>query len=216
MKGKLLSMTLLISLMSLFSCNKEELKPQSKDIEWVKIEVPEAGTIYSLNGNIENYLIVGGLGEISKTSDKGLTWSVVHDNFTAYELRNRQDTLYAIEFWSSTSEDYFSIDNGNTWKLSPTKSLEDLRTKTVTSSKGTIYKIVPSETFPIQPAQVVMSSDGGSTWIDIFPYKRYIYSIYIDKSDRLYIGASGWEWNESINSFDPDSGNGNGVIYFTK
>ncbi len=75
-----------------------------------------------------------------------------------------------------------SIDNGDTWELYSNKSLDDLRTSTVTSSNGTIYKIVYSETYPAQPDQLLKSSDGGFTWIDIFPYKRSLYLIYLGAS----------------------------------
>ena len=215
MKGKILIAVTLVCLILLFSCERDKLEPQA-DFDWIQMDVPEAGTIYSLSGNIDNELIVGGLGGIRKTSNRGLMWSIVHDSVTAYELRKKQDTLFAIALYNSSYQDYYSIDNGDTWELYSNKSLDDLRTSTVTSSNGTIYKIVYSETYPAQPDQLLKSSDGGFTWIDIFPYKRSLYLIYLDDDDRLYLGANGWEWNESTNSFDTDSGDNNGVIYYIK
>ena len=213
MENKILITNVLICLVFLFSCKKDELEPQS-NYQWTKIEVPEAGTIYSFSGNIENELIIGGLGEIRKTTDKGNIWSVVQDSITAYEIRKSQDTLFAIALYNSTYTDYYSLDNGNTWHIHDNKSLEDLSVNTVTNSNGTIYKIVDPGTFPKQPDQVLKSSDGGSTWVDVFPYKRYIYAIYLDDDERLYLGVNGWEWDENTNSFDTDSGGNNGLIYY--
>ncbi|TVR80085.1 MAG: hypothetical protein EA412_05295 [Chitinophagaceae bacterium] len=215
MVNKILINSLLVCLILFSSCKKDESKPHA-NIEWIKIDVPNASTIHSLSGNIENELIAGGLSKIFKTSNQGNTWTVVHDGITAYELRKKEDTLFAIALYNHTYNDYFSLDNGETWQLSPEKSFENLRTNIVTASNGIIYKILRSETYPKQPDKVLMSSDGGSTWIDIFPYKRYIYTIYLDDDDRLYIGANGWEWNEDINSFDSSTGNNKGIIYYIK
>lgn len=218
MKNSILITSALICVVFLFSCKKEALEPQS-NYQWTKIVVPGASTIYSMSGNIRDELIIGGLGEIRKTTDGGSIWSIVQDSVTAYELRKSQDTLFAIALYNPSYLDYYSLNNGSTWNSHNDKIFEDSRVNSVTNSNGTIYKIVDPGTYPKQPDQVMKSSDGGSTWIDVFPYKRYIYSIYLDDDDRLYVGVNGWDSDANTNSFDfkltdTNSGEHNGYIYY--
>ncbi len=112
MKGKILIAVTLACLILLFSCERDKLEPQA-DFDWIKMDVPEASTIYSLSGNIDNELIVGGLGGIRKTSNRGLMWSIVHDSVTAYELRKKQDTLFAIALYNSSYQDYYSLNSSH-------------------------------------------------------------------------------------------------------
>jgi photosystem II stability/assembly factor-like uncharacterized protein len=181
---------------------------------WTKVTVLDALTIYCLYGNIDHELVIGGLNEIKKTKDGGKNWSTVKVDVTAYELREHQDTLLAISLYNSGYQDFYSLDNGDTWTLKKTKSLEDLRTRVVTTSNGIMYKIVDPRTYPKQPDSVLKSTDGGNSWEDIFPYKHYIYSIYLDKTDRLYIGVIGWEWKEETKVFDTNTEDNNAILYY--
>ncbi|TBW26553.1 two-component regulator propeller domain-containing protein [Gramella sp. KN1008] len=179
----------------------------------MQIEVPEASTVYSMYGSLQNELIIGGLGNIFKTTNKGVNWSIVQNDITAYELREKQDSIFAIALYNSTYKDFYTLDNGDSWHLHNKKSLQDLRTRSVTTSKGITYLVVSSETFPKQPDIVLRSNDGGSTWVDIFPYKHSIYSIYLDSDDNLYLGTNDWEWDETADTFDTNNKNNIGIIY---
>jgi photosystem II stability/assembly factor-like uncharacterized protein len=202
----------ILSILFSFSCEKNE---GEKNINsWTKVIVPDVSTVYCLYGNIDHELVIGGLSEIVKTKDGGKNWSTVKVDVTAYELREHQDTLLAISLYNSGYQDFYSLDNGDTWTLKENKSLENLRTRVVTASNGIMYKIVDPKTYPKQPDSVLKSTDGGNSWEDIFPYKHYIYSIYLDKTDRLYIGVIGWDWNEATKVFDTNTGGNNAILYY--
>lgn len=201
---------LLISLCLLFSCTYN-VSPNG--LNWNKLIVPEASTIYSMYGNIsEEFLIgAGGSGSILKTTDGGTNWRQVKDG-TTFEFREKEDTLFIVTL-SNTHPDYYSLDRGENWFPYWIRPLENMRTRIVTSSTGIIYKVVDSG-YPKEPDHVFKSIDNGATWTDIFPYQHYIYSIYLDNSDRLYIGVNGWDWDEESNTFDIDLEDKNAIIYY--
>lgn len=203
----------ILSILFSFSCEMNQVGEKNIN-SWTKVIVPNTLTIYSLYGNIDHELVIGGLSEIVKTKDGGKNWSTVKVDVTAYELREHQDTLLAISLYNSSYQDFYSLDNGNTWILKRNKSLVDLRTRVVTTSNGIMYKIVDPGTYPKQPDSVLKSTDGGNSWEDIFPYKHYIYSIYLDKTDRLYIGVIGWDWKEETKVFDTNTEDNNAILYY--
>ncbi|NOQ74460.1 MAG: hypothetical protein GQ574_20790 [Crocinitomix sp.] len=201
--------TLLIALT--LSCNKNR---DFKKKNWTKIVVPDAGVVYSMNGDIDSEFIIGGNGAIRKSTDTGETWPIVKHDITAYDLITIENTLFAISLYNESYADFYSLDQGDNWIPSLTKSLEDKRSNEVITSTGIIYKIVKSQTYPASPDSVLKSTDNGETWTAIFPFKHLIYSIYLDDFDRLYLGINGWEWDSDNNSFDSNTGDNAAIIYY--
>lgn len=174
---------------------------------WNEVRIPKSGAVYAMSGNVESRLIIAGNGEVFASESGGEEWSVVLEGITAYELRAKADTLYAIALYNKTYTDFYSVDNGNSWTVSKTKAMNDLRYSQVEDSKGNLYRLVLDNTYPKRPDGIIKSKDAGRSWEEIFPFKRYIYSIYLDEADRLYVGTNGWDWNgDAFENLSSESG----------
>jgi len=208
MNKLIISAVISLIILCCFSC-KKNLDNSLKENNWVKLIVPEAQTINSMIGNIDTELIIGSNG-IRKTRDKGNSWSIVNEHISVRKFIKKADTLFAV--LTSTYDAYYSLDNGDNWTIYDDEIMADFLLKPVTLSNGTIYKIEPDLTYPKRPDQVLKSTDNGNTWVNVFPFQHYIYSIYADENDRLYLGVSGWQWDETNQYFD--SSNKNAIIYY--
>ncbi|MEL7534217.1 MAG: hypothetical protein AAFN10_23130 [Bacteroidota bacterium] len=201
-----LSLLLGLSLASCSSINPFDRAPQ-----WELLQVPEAGTVYDIAGELSENLVVGGLGSIFLTQDQGETWQVVKEDFTIRRFEMRGDSLFAFSIGEGT---FYSLDMGLNWVESE-EALVDEFVFEVNLSNGQTYRIVPDITFPKQPDTVERSRDG-EEWEDVFPFQRYIYSIYADDQDRVYIGTNGWVWDEESNGFSVANGRLDGLVYYVK
>lgn len=209
MNKLIISTAISLVILCCFSCKKDTDNPQTEN-KWVKLTVPEAQTIHSMTGNIDTELIIASSDGIRKTRNMGNSWSNVKENISVRKFRKKADTLFAV--LTSTFDAYFSLDNGDNWTIYDDEIMADFLLKPVTLSDGTIYKIEPDLTYPKRPDQVLKSTDNGNTWVDVFPFQHYVYSIYADEDDRLYLGIIGWEWDEINQNFD--SSNKNAIIYY--
>ena len=109
------------------------------------------------------------------------------------------------------------MDSGETWQ--PLWANLDISGTVLTakSSSGIYYKLQSHADGEIGlPTSVQESTDNGKTWHDIFPYKNMIYSIYIDNTDRVYLGMNDWKWNGQTGSFDASMQPGNSILYYLK
>jgi hypothetical protein len=203
--------TLLIFVLISQSCKKDEDKvtPQS---EWESIEFADQGAIHSIYGSLEENLLIGTGLSIIKISDNGKSSKQVLQVKTQISTFLKDaDTLYAI----SNFQDYYSVDNGDSWQESsrnfmPFNRINDSELR---DSKGILYHhvAIPNGEL-ITPSLILRSSDNGTNWTNIFPYKRYVFSTYLDDKDRLYIGTINWEW-EGVGF----SGTGNtAILYYQK
>jgi len=201
-----------LSLFFLFlgSCNNS-LEPTETKNEWRKIELPDEGSVYSFFGSLNNFLLVGTVSHIMKSDDFGKSWDTVYQ--TPYSINTflkGKDTLFALSHFN----DYFSLNDGESWSPLNYNLSPEPRNDTVVASDGTMYRMQSvSDGELAQPTVIFESTDQGNSWKDIFPYKHYVYSIYIDNADRLYLGINGWEWDEEMKSFNATSGS-KAIIYY--
>ena len=177
---------------------------------WQMIEVPEVSTIYALHGSLENYLLVAGLNGVVKSNDHGKTWKTVLPKIIFGEFRQIEDTLIGV---TNDMQDYYSLDRGDSWQIYHA-NFDVIWRNTVQSSQGElVYKYEPSPTYPKRPDLVFQSSNGGVDWEDMLLDDVYVYSIHLDDSNRLYIGAVGWIWNAVLGTFE-DDGRLAGFLYY--
>lgn len=190
---KLISLyALIIIILTLQSCKKDDDKvtPQS---EWEKIEFSDQGAIHSIYGSLEENMLIGTARSIIKLTDSGNNIKEVLQVKTSISsFLKDADTLYAI----SNFQDYYSVDNGDSWQESK-KDFIPFQGSELKDSKGIMYHhvAIPNGEL-ITPSLILRSSDNGTNWENIFPYKRYIFSTHLDTKDRLYLGSINWDWDE--------------------
>ncbi|HTE34793.1 MAG TPA: hypothetical protein VK666_30660 [Chryseolinea sp.] len=192
------------------SCDDDS--PESA-VHWETIKIDHGGMVYSIYGDIDDFLIVGTIDKILRTTDGGKTWSEVQrteSSIGSFTEINR--VLYA----ASNFKDYRSDDDGLTWTelefdweiTQPDVQLED--------SRGAIYSFVTHSSGEIGlPITLLRSLDHGNSWQDILPYKIAAANAYLDKSDRLFLGTSGAKWDKDLGSFFSDDPEFPAYIYYT-
>jgi hypothetical protein len=193
--------------LTFYACNSDDDKI-TPEIQWEKIEFPDQGAIYSVYGALEERLLLGTSRAIIMLTDNGeVSREVLPMDEPVSNFMEVNDTLYAI----SNFRNHYSIDEGETWKVS-TKGWTPSDQNEFRDSKGILYYhiAVPNGEL-ITPSLILRSIDNGSNWENIFPFKHYVYSMYLDSNDRLYLGINGWEWDGL--SF---SGTGNTAILYYK
>jgi hypothetical protein len=173
------------------ACNSDDDKI-AHAIRWEKMEFPDQGTIHSVYGALEERLLLGTSRAIIMLTDNGkVSREVFKMDEPVSDFRVVDDTLYAIANFKS----YYSIDEGETWKVSA-KGLTPPYQNEFRDSKGILYHhIAISNGEVITPSLILRSIDSGTNWENIFPFKHYVYSMYIDSKDRLYLGTNGWPWD---------------------
>ncbi len=198
---------LLIASITFQACDSgDEVTPQS---QWEKIEFADQGAIYSMYGSLEENLLLGTSHSILKLTERGkVNKEVLRVNEPIADIMLMNDTLYAVTNFTS----YYSIDGGETWK-GANKGFVPFNQRELRDTKGILYQHVALANGElITPSLILRSSDNGTNWENIFPYKHYVYSMYLDSKDRLYLGINGWEWDGI--SF---SGKGNtAILYYWK
>ncbi len=202
------SLSLLLAL-SLNACSS--INPFNQAPEWELLRVPEAGTVYDIAGELSENLVVGGLGSIFLTQDQGETWQVVREDFTTRRFEMRGDSLFAFSLGDGT---LYSLDMGLNWQEIEEELVDEFNFE-VNLGNGQSYRVVSDNNFPKQPDAVEWTRDG-EEWEDVFPFKRYIYSIYADERDRVYIGANGWDWDEEQQEFTFSKDKSDGLVYYVK
>jgi len=173
------------------ACNSDDDKI-AHEIQWEKIEFPNQGTIHSVYGTLEERLLLGTSRAIVMLTDNGkVSREVFQMDEAVRDFRAVDDTLYAIANFKS----YYSIDEGDTWKVS-VKGLTPSDQNVFRDSKGTLYHhIALSNGEIITPSLILRSIDSGTNWENVFPFKHYVYSMYVDSKDRLYLGTNTWPWD---------------------
>ncbi|MEL6591731.1 MAG: hypothetical protein AAFQ68_16685 [Bacteroidota bacterium] len=205
-KGLGLLCLLLLSLSACNSFNLFDRQPQ-----WELLRVPEAGTVHDIAGDIEETLVVGGLDKIFLTEDQGESWQIVMEDVTTRRFEMRGDSLYVFSLGDGT---FYSLDMGQTWTESNEALIDEFRFE-VSLSNGDRYRWVADVTFPKEPDLIERTTDG-TNWENVFPFMRYVYSLYADDQDRVYVGTSGWDWNEEKGGFVVVPGRSDGLVYYVK
>lgn len=196
------------------ACRKNQTKdPTPATIQWSKVAVKGEGLISAFYGDINEQMIVGTNLNLLKTSDKGATWKTVARNIDQVrEFVVSGDSLIAI----SLGKDLFSFDKGDSWQLLSYDRMLDLdkiQVLEVVTTNNNIYKYIQNaDGENALPYDVLMSSDNRVSWKNVFPYKHYITDIYVDNSDKVYLGIWGATWNgQSFVSTNPPD---DAIIYY--
>ncbi|MFD3003031.1 WD40/YVTN/BNR-like repeat-containing protein [Pontibacter toksunensis] len=182
--------SLLLLLLALQSCESDDdITPQ---VQWEKIEFADQGPIYSIHGSLEDGLLLGTLRGVIKVTDNGKTSKeVLRVDTPITNLIKDGDVITAV----TNIKNYSSRDGGETWHDSD-KTYSPFHNREVYDSKGIIYHHVALNNGELgTPSLIMRSSDRGTNWENIFPHKRNVYSMYLDNTDRLYLGTSGSEWD---------------------
>lgn len=179
-------------------------------IEWNKMTIKGELSVGTFYGDIDKELIVSTDVNIFKTTDGGKTWRKVAQNVNKVrQFYLNGDTLFAISGWPN----YYSLDDGESWQMMSIEIPWDSPKQVITSDHRFFEYVMHADGENALPSQVLYSSDNGSTWKDVFPYKHYITSIYLDAQDKVYVGAGGFTWTESgFVSNNPDDA----IIYYTR
>lgn len=199
--------SLLVLLLAFQSCKSEDdVAPQ---IQWEKIEFADQGPIYSIHGSLEDGLLLGTLRAVVKVTDNGKTSrEVLRINTPITNLIQDGNVITAV----TINKNYSSSDGGETWHDSD-KPYSPFHSREVYDSRGVVYHHVALNNGELgTPSLIMRSSDGGTNWENIFPYKRYVYSMYLDSRDKLYLGTSGSDWDGQ--SFVSSSNAG--ILYYMK
>jgi photosystem II stability/assembly factor-like uncharacterized protein len=142
----------------------------------------------------QNHIIVGSPGGgVWKTTDGGVNWTVLTDNFSNIDVYalTIDPSVSSTYYWGSTSGIiYKSIDGGATWNL-----LAD-------TGYGTINKILihptdSSKMFCSSSAGIFKSTDSGVTWSLIHSGATSGYDIEFKPGDTNTIYASGENFYKS-------------------
>ena len=152
---------------------------------------PGVGRITSMafeNGNTDHMIVGGNTGGVWKTTDGGLNWTPLTDNFTtlrvsALAIDPTDATKY---FWGASSGNiYVSADSGATWNL-----LAD-------TGSGNVNKILidPTNTqkmyCSVENGGIYKSTNGGVNWSIINPTATNGYDVEFKPGDTNTIYASG-------------------------
>lgn len=140
--------------------------------------------IYTININAEGDIFLTKDGGILKSNDNGNSWTLKNNGLACNEsteifISSETDTMYALDCSKTL---YVSTDNAEHWV--PTGTLDWGIIKAI-NSKGQL--------FAIQGYQVLMSSDNGSTWQEIYNVAdtyTTIHHLVIDANDNIYIALS--------------------------
>ncbi len=178
-----------ICLLLFTGCSKSQNNAPSDDVEWNKIIFKDQISVTAFYGNINDQMIVGTDKGLFKTTDKGVTWKTTITRIDQVrKFVAIRDTIFGI----SLGSDLYSLDEGDSWRLLNYDIVPSLDHPPVISSENVIYKFV---TVPqgenALPSKLLQSTDNGVSWKNIFPYNQYITSLYIDNTDKLYVGAWG-------------------------
>lgn len=207
-RSKSVFLTGIILVVIACTAEKSMVGPRFK---WERLVIEGEGVVYSIYGSIEKSMLAGTLSNVVRSEDGGKTWQqVLAVQSPVGEFRTSGDTLLAITNFA----DYYSLDRGLTWSQHEIDLLTTHK-DSIRSSSGNWYKIKQSQSGELaNPSQVLESADGGKSWKNIFPYQHLIYTIYLDSSDRLYIGTNNWPWNEEKKSFEQVAEK-DAIIYYT-
>ena len=191
-----------LTAITLFACSRQEALPHAEK-HWIKVEIAgEHAAVYSIYGDINQSLFVTLYDKILNTTDGGKTWRTKLNSTSDFgKIEFTRDTLFAI----GNNDDYFSTDAGETWQLLD-HDIPLVHNWNLTAPNGTMYQVKMNfEGELALPSNVLESCNHGLTWKNIFPYQHYIYSVYADPHNALYIGvANTFVWNESSAMFDED------------
>lgn len=191
------------------ACNSDD-DENMHEIEWQKMEFPDKGSIYSIYGSLEDRLLLGTSQAIIMLTENGkVSREVLKLDGAIRGFEKLNDTLYAFAIFKS----HYSVDEGETWKESAKAFTPPSSQWKFRDSKGMLYyHVALSNGELVTPSLILRSIDNGTNWENIFPFKHYVYSMYIDSNDRLYLGINGWQWDGL--SFSGNSTTA--ILYYTK
>jgi photosystem II stability/assembly factor-like uncharacterized protein len=199
--------SVLVLLLTLQSCKSEDdVAPQ---VQWEKLEFTDQVSIYSIHGSLEDGLLLGTHRAIIKVTDNGKnSREVLIVNTPIANLIQDGDEITAV----TDLMNYSSRDGGETWHYS-NKPYSPFHSRELYDSKRVIYHHVALNNGTLRtPSLIMMSTNGGTNWENIFPYKRYINSMHLDSRDKLYLGALGAEWD----GLSFASGSNTATLYYMK
>src|SRR5687767_676347 len=162
-----------ISLSSIFllsSCDEQDIS--KKTIEWKKIEFPNEGVVYTVFGDLDDYLLVATSSKILRTDDGGLSWDTVQ-RVTAPigEFQPLNDNIYAI----SNFKDYISRDAGLTWEEMHFDHELNNQWEHFEDTNGNLYRVVKHFNGELAlPTTLLQSINRGNSWEVIFPHEHVI------------------------------------------
>jgi hypothetical protein len=226
-KYPLILITLLIA-----ACGSDDVDKAGNDPDWLKIEIPNAREAFAAVGNIDDTLIVTTWIKAYYTTDHGKTWVESYDfQGPVAGLLEKGDTiislhgtLFALDGYKYASSGLrYTVDFGNTWERMYRPDLKQ-RIGVVRSSSDTEYylkeNLTPiepgSNTFTVNPTDIMKKSVDGAIEQIQFPYKHNILNLYIDSEDRLYIVASGGIYQEETNGFLCCADDMSAIVYVSK
>lgn len=198
-------------------CSKEQNSGSTPtDMQWNKIVIKGEFAVFAMYGNIDEYLLAGTDLNLLKTTDKGLIWKTVIsriDQIREFSLNG--DTLIAI----GLGKDFYSFDEGDTWQLLLPDRLPktNQRPAEVKTSNNYIYKYIHNADGENGlPSDVLLSTDNGLSFKNVFPYQHYITSIYADNTDKVYLGIYGLVWKPDLPGFASANDPEDAIIYYTR
>jgi photosystem II stability/assembly factor-like uncharacterized protein len=210
MKRRELSFTIYIScILVLASCDEHDIS--RKKIEWKKIEFPNESAVYSVFGDLEEYLLVATSSKILRTDDGGLTWDTVqHVAAPIGEFQPLNDNIYAV----SNSKDYVSHDRGQTWEETDFDHEVSARWEHFEDTNGKLYRVVQHYNGELAlPTTLLQSVNKGNSWEVIFPHEHVVYCWHLDQQNRVYLGTTGDLWG---GQFFKDDIQNKAVLFYTE
>lgn len=214
----------ILNLFVIACSSDDEVKEEVfNDPDWLKLEIPNGREAYAIAGSLDDTLIVTTWTKAYYTVDEGKTWIESFDfQGPVMGLLEVNDTIFSL---SATGSDElgnrcaslaqrFTLNMGNTWKYTYHPNLVK-RIGFAESLQGTEYYLKENLTptapgassFYVNPTDVMKKSTTGIEENISFPYKHNILNLYVDSDDRLYIAASGGQYQEETNTFlccEPD------------
>lgn len=222
----------LILMLLLAACSADDHDHVVNDPDWLKLEIPNAREAFAVAGNIDDTLMVTTWTKAYYTIDQGKTWVESYDfQGPVMGLLEKSDTIFSLHgtlfnvdgFKYAASGRRYTVDYGDSWTYTHRPELQQ-RIGSVKSSSGIEYflkeNLTPveegSNTFTVNPTDIMARSAGGEESRIQFPYKHNILNLYMDMEDRLYIIASGGVYREETNSFLCCSEEMSAIVYVSR
>lgn len=192
-------------------CKKIYNEPQPAGLQWSKIVIKDEYLVSATYKNINGQIIAGTNQKIVRTTDRGNTWTVVaRDVNQIREFIVDKDTLFAIADWF----DYYSLDDGISWQVLNYDRISINKSQIASNGKYMFKLVRNADGENALPTDVLMSEDNGRSWINIYPYKNYITSIYVDNQNKIYLGMSGHVWDNNTRRFLEPNNPYDAIIYY--
>ncbi|HEX8655962.1 MAG TPA: hypothetical protein VF690_00420 [Hymenobacter sp.] len=228
------------------ACQKKDADLAPREIEdpdWIRLELP--ATVYSddigdiasaVVGDLDKTLLVSNMTQVFSTSDRGKTWQAQRTFSGQVGLLARNDTIFALVGYGLNGQgeriagnaDMFTTDFGKTWTYTGTLPRGYQRYSRIVEQLGRVkaggisYQVRENtRPIPNSISRLVLAGDlvrtaGSSQSVMRLPARHYLYDLYLDAQNRLYVAVSGLRFDPATGEPIMKKGNQRATVYVSR